>query len=145
MQQLVTYDTSIFVSYKPELPSGLLMSAVVIQELSASSNDDSELKYWLAVRRAFEKEDRLIVPSAEDWELAGKILYWLAKGRKKKAGGKSPPLIPGATQRMALDALIAVSARRAKATVVTANWKDFDAIQKYCKDFKFIKGEDYFS
>jgi predicted nucleic acid-binding protein len=118
----VTYDTSIFTSYKPEaFPSGFLFSAVVIQELMASANDDSEMNRWAAARRAFEKEDRLIVPTAADWLMASKVLYWLMQKRKRRAGGKSPPLKTGASQRMALDALIAVSARRHSATVVTVN------------------------
>lgn len=68
----VTYDTSVFKSYKPEeFPSGFLFSAVVIQELIASANDDSEMNRWAAAHRAYEKEDRLIVPNAADWLLAG--------------------------------------------------------------------------
>jgi predicted nucleic acid-binding protein len=63
--------------------------------------------------------------------------------RKKRAGGKSPPLKTGASQRMALDVLIAVSARRVKATVVTVNWSDFEAIKYYC-DVKVVKASDYF-
>lgn len=141
---LVTFDTSVFNSYKPKgFPSGFLFSAVVIQELIASANDDSEVDKWVATRRAAEKEDRLIVPDSADWLLASKVLYWLMQKRKKKAGGKSPPLKTGASQRMALDALIAVSARRYKATVVTVNWRDFEAIQYYCK-FKAIKASNYF-
>ena len=140
----VTYDTSVFTSYKPEaFPSGFLFSAVVIQELMAGANDDSEMNRWASARRAFEKEDRLIVPTSADWLLAGKVLYWLTQRRKKRAGGKSPPLKTGASQRMALDALIAVSARRHKATVVTVNWGDFEAIRYYC-DVKMIKASDYF-
>jgi predicted nucleic acid-binding protein len=141
---LITYDTSVFTSYKPEVfPSGFLFSAVVIQELIASANDDSEMDRWIAASRAYEKEDRLIVPTSADWLLASKVLYWLMQRRKKKAGGKSPPLKTGASQRMALDALIAVSARRYKATVVTVNWSDFEAIQYYCK-IKAIRASDYF-
>jgi predicted nucleic acid-binding protein len=140
----VTYDTSVFKSYKPEeLPSGFLFSTVVIQELVASANDDSEMKRWAATQRAFEEEDRLIVPTSADWLMASKVLYWLMQKRKKRAGGKSPPLKTGASQRMALDALIAVSARRHKATVVTVNWSDFEAIRYYC-DVKVIKASDYF-
>jgi predicted nucleic acid-binding protein len=140
----VTYDTSVFTSYKPEgFPSGFLFSAVVIQELMASANDDSEMNRWAAAQRAFEKEDRLIVPTSADWLLASKVLYWLTQKRKKRAGGKSPPLKTGASQRMALDALIAVSARRVKAAVVTVNWGDFEAIRYYC-DVKVIKASDYF-
>lgn len=140
----ITYDTSIFTSYKPEgFPSGFLFSAVVIQELIASANDDSEVERWVAARRAFEKEDRLIVPNSTDWLLASKVLYWLMQKRKKAAGGKSPPLKPGASQRMALDALIAVSARRHKAVIVTVNYRDFAAIQYYC-NVKAVKASDYF-
>jgi predicted nucleic acid-binding protein len=140
----ITYDTSVFTSYKPEgFPSGFLFSAVVIQELMAASNDDSEMNKWAAARRAFEKEDRLIVPSSADWLLASKVLYWLMQRRKKEAGGKSPPLKTGASQRMALDALIAVSARRHKAAVVTVNRSDFDAISYYC-GVKVIKASDHF-
>lgn len=141
---LITYDTSIFTTYKPEaLPSGFLFSAVVIQELIASANDDSEVTRWTNARRAFEREDRLIVPNSEDWLMASKVLYWLMQGRKKKAGGKSPPLKKGASQRMALDALIAVSARRREATVVTVNFGDFEAISYYC-NVKAIKASEFF-
>jgi predicted nucleic acid-binding protein len=140
----ITYDTSIFKSYKPEVfPSGFLLSAVVLQELIASANDDSEVGRWVAARRAYEKEDRLIVPTSADWLLASKVLYWLMQKRKKKAGGKSPPLKSGASQRMALDALIAVSARRHRATIVTANWSDFEAIRYYC-NVKAVKASDFF-
>jgi predicted nucleic acid-binding protein len=140
----VTYDTSVFTSYKPEaFPSGFLFSAVVIQELMASANDDSEMNRWAAAQRAFEKEERLIVPTSADWLMASKVLYWLMQKRKKRAGGKSPPLKTGASQRMALDTLIAVSARRHKATVVTVNWGDFEAIRYYC-DVNVIKASDYF-
>lgn len=140
----VTYDTSVFKSYKPEeLPSGFLFSAVVLQELIASSNDDSEMKRWTATQRAYEEEERLIVPTSADWLMASKVLYWLMQKRKKRAGGKSPPLKTGASQRMALDTLIAVSARRHKAAVVTVNWSDFEAIRYYC-DVKVIRASDYF-
>jgi len=42
---------------------------------------------------------------------------------------------------MVLDALIAASARRWKAIVVTEIWDDFKAIQRYC-NVKIIKGYD---
>ena len=43
---------------------------------------------------------------------------------------------------MALDALIAVTARRHNAIVVTENWDDFKAIQYYC-DVKLMRGKDF--
>ncbi len=44
---------------------------------------------------------------------------------------------------MALDVLIAVSARRLKAAVVTENWIDFKAIQRYC-NVKIVKASKFF-
>lgn len=140
----ITFDTSVFKSYKPvDFPAGFLFSAVVIQEMMASANDNSEMKRWAAAWRAYEEEDRLIVPTSADWLMASKVLYWLMQKRKKKAGGKSPPLKSGASQRMALDALIAASARSTRAVVVTVNYSDFEAIQYYF-DVEVIKASDYF-
>ena len=44
---------------------------------------------------------------------------------------------------MALDVLIAVSARRWRATVVTENYDDFKTIQRYCNT-KIAKASDFF-
>ena len=44
---------------------------------------------------------------------------------------------------MMLDALIAVSARRAGAMVVTTDYDDFKAIQYYCR-LKLKRGSEYF-
>lgn len=140
----ITFDTSVFISHKPaDFPAGFLMSAVVVQELIAAAADEAELRRWVATFRAYEREGRLIVPTAGDWLMAAKVLSWLARGRKKQAGGKSPRRTPEAKQRMALDALIATSARRVGATVVTANWDDFRAIQYYC-DVKVRRASDLF-
>jgi hypothetical protein len=59
-------------------------------------------------------------------------------------GGQVNPLKLGASQRMMMNALIAVSARRAKTAVVTNEWDDYKAIQYYCK-VKLVRGSDYFS
>ena len=136
-----TYDTSFIVSHKlSDLPDNFLLSSVVLLELIASAKDESTLKQYERLRKVYEKDDTLIVPNSEDWLLASKILYWLEQGRKKKAGGKSPPKKRGVTQSMALDVLIAVSARRYNAIVVTENWDDFKAIQYYC-NVKLMRGK----
>ena len=44
---------------------------------------------------------------------------------------------------MVLDALIAASARRWDATVITENWDDFKAIQRYCK-VRIVRGSNFF-
>ncbi len=139
-----TFDTSTIISRKlSELPDNFLFSSVVLMELMASAKDDSERRTYENVHKAYAKDNSLIVPVSEDWLMASKILYWLAHGRKRTATGKFPRLKPGASQRMALDALIASSARRWDAAVVTDNWDDFKAIQRYCK-VKVIRGSDFF-
>jgi len=141
---LYTFDSSIIIAYRVrELPREFVLSAVVIAELTAGAADDSIRKVYEAMRRIFQKENALIIPSDDDWLTASRVLFRLSQSRKKKAGGKSPKLIPGASQRMFLDALIAVSAKRANATVVTNNYDDFKAIQYYLP-FKLMRGSDFF-
>jgi PIN domain. len=139
-----TFDTSVVIAYKVrELPADFLLSAVVIAELTAGAPDESTRKDYESIRRDYAKLGALLVPTADDWLTASRILFWLSQGRKKKAGGKAPRLIAGASQRMFLDTLIAVSARRAGATVVTNDYDDFKAIHYYCP-VKLIRGADFF-
>jgi predicted nucleic acid-binding protein len=140
----ITFDTSVIIAYKvTEAPKNFVLSAAVISELIAGAGDDSERKTHEAFRRAHEQNGTLIVPTAEDWLFASRILFWLSQKRKKQAGGQTPPLKIGASQRMMLDALIAVSARREDVVVVTNDWDDYKAIQYYCK-VKLKRGDDYF-
>jgi hypothetical protein len=88
----------------------------------------------------------LIVPNDEDWLLTSKILFFLTNHRRRSEHGKLKRLPPGASQRLALDVLIAVSARRWRAQVVTENWSDFKLIQRYCnttiiKAAQFLSGK----
>jgi len=131
-----TYDTSIIVSKKltdlERMPQSFVMSAVVLLELMAGAEDRSIRKFWEGIFSHYQKRNLLIVPTVEDWLLAAKVLNLLAHSRKLLQKGKLRRLPPGISQRLALDALIAVSARRWKAQVVTENWADFKAIQRYC-------------
>ena len=141
---LYTCDTSVVIARKLlQLPSNFLFSAVALLELLANAGDESERKRYEAIQRAYSKDNSLIVPTADDWLSASKILYWLTQDRRRRAGGKLPRMKSGGTQRMALDALLAASARRWKATVVTENWDDFKAIQRYC-NVKLVKGSYFF-
>lgn len=131
-----TYDTSVIISRKltalRDMPGSFLMSAIALTELSASAKDVSELKVYEKLFRAYENKERLIVPNNEDWLLTSRILFLLTNRRRRLEHGKLRRLPPGASQRLALDVLIAVSARRWKAQVITENWSDFKAIQRYC-------------
>lgn len=139
-----TCDTSVIIKRKlSDIPDNFLFSSVVLLELTASAGDESERKRYEALSRDYEKDNSLIVPDSDDWLLASKVLYWLTQGRRRSSIGKAPKLKPGVAQRMVLDALIAASARRWKATVITENWGDFKAIQRYC-NVKLVKGSDFF-
>ena len=142
-----TYDTSVIISRRlvdlPGVSGSFLMSAVVLMELTASARDDSQRKVYERLFRDHREDNSLIVPDEDDWLLASRVLYWLAQSRRRSLKGKLRRLPTGASQRMALDVLIAVSARRWRATVVTDNWNDFKAIQRYCNT-NIAKAADFF-
>src|SRR4029078_10913311 len=142
-----TYDTSVCISRKltdfHEMPQNFRMSAVVLMELIAGAHDDSRRKSYEETFRRYQNSDLLIVPNFDDWLLAAKILFLLTHARKRSQRGKLSKLAPGASQRLALDVLIAVSARRWRAQVVTENWGDFKAIQRYC-NATIIKATQFF-
>lgn len=139
-----TCDTSTIISRKlSDLPDNFLFSSVVFMELMAGAKGDSQRRELELAYRDYGKDNSLIVPNTDDWLMASKVLYWLAQGRKRGAKGKSPRLKPGDSQRMALDVLIAVSARRWSTTIITDNWDDFKAIQRYC-NVRIVKGSEFF-
>src|SRR5713226_2377672 len=142
-----TYDTSVIISRKvtdlPGRSGSFRMSAVVLMELTASARDDSQRKLYERLFRHYREDNSLIVPDEDDWLLASRILYWLTQSRRRSLKGKLKRLPTGASQRMALDVLIAVSARRWRAAVVTENWDDFKAIQRYCNT-KIVRASDFF-
>ena len=131
-----TYDTSVIISRKisdlREMPQDYVMSAIVLLELTASAVDGSMRKAYERVFHQYRRDKLLILPNAEDWLFASKILFLLSQSRRRDGKGKLKRLPPGSSQHLALDVLIAVSARRWKAQVVTENWVDFKAIQRYC-------------
>ena len=140
----VTFDTSVFISYRPtSLPSGLLLSVVVIQELLAGAHDNSEVREWIATANKFNKEDRLLVPTMEDWIQTGRIINLLLRGLKSKAKGKTPKLPYADKQRIVRDVLIARTVKRAGALLVTNNLRDFKIISRYC-DVRIMSGKDFF-
>ena len=142
-----TYDTSVLVSRKltdfREMPASFLLSSIVLMEIAGSAHDESRRKFYEGIFQQYKEDKRLIVPSANDWLLASKILFLLTHARRRSQKGKLRALPPGASQRLALDVLIAVSARRWKTQVVTENWSDFKAIQRYCNT-TIIKAANFF-
>jgi predicted nucleic acid-binding protein len=142
-----TYDTSVIIARRSidlrPTSGGLVLSSVVLMELTASAIDDSQRKVYEFLFREHQQNDSLIIPNDNDWLFASKVLFWLARRRRKVQGGSLRRLQPGMAQRMAFDALLAASARSRQVAVVTENWNDFKAIQRFC-NVKLIKASDFF-
>lgn len=130
---LAIIDTSVYVNllrYRHfeeelvELPHLVRMSTVVISELlrGARSRKALEAVEALYHRRA------LVTPTTEDWLEAGRILAILSQ-RKHYERQK--------LQELHFDVLIALTARRIGAWLITINREDFQAIREI-KDFKLI-------
>ena len=142
--QRITYDTNVMLRYKPNVfPSEYMMSAVVIQELTAGASDGAEVRTYDTTRQAFDRRGRLLVPNGEDWWMAGKVLNSLYRGIKSRSAGRPTAISKDEQQRILRDVLIARTAKRANVAVVTENVRDFKKIQRFC-DVKVIPSTEYF-
>ena len=119
------------------------MTAVVLEELTAGSSDDKEVRRWEIVRKQREEDGTLFTPNAEDWWMAGKVLNSLRRGLKSKKSGKIPKHSASHTERIIRDTLIARVCKREGIILVTDNLKDFDEIKSFC-NVKIISGKDFF-
>lgn len=104
----------------------LYMSAVVIEELYAGALDAKTVKLLDSLYRTFHSLGRMIAPESSDWRKAGQVIASLGK----KYGFEQLFL-----SRITHDALIALSAKRLGAVVVTNNTKDYLRIREFV-DFK---------
>lgn len=141
---IITFDTCIFISYKPPFDTkGSPLSAVVLHELTVGATDNGELRYWESIRKDFEKNGKLVVPNGEDWFLAGKVINSLQRGRRAANKGRTPKNSADESRRIIRDVLIARTAKRVNALLVTDNVGDFEKIQNFCK-VKTVTGNEFF-
>ncbi|NWF75979.1 MAG: type II toxin-antitoxin system VapC family toxin [Nitrospirae bacterium] len=132
----VIIDTSIYI---PFINSGIAhpvlnleykplfyMSAVVVEELYAGAFDNKSIKCLDRMYETFEDIGRIVVPEASDWQKTGKVITKL--GQKYVFEEKF-------LLKITNDVLIALSARRIGAVVVTSNVKNFLRIKEFI-DFK---------
>lgn len=106
------------------------LSGVVLHELLAGARGDLGRA---SVRRAvvaLERAGRLVSPNDDDWALAGTV--------RGKIWEQRPDL---RTKRFQNDTLLACSARRIGAFVVTANLFDFTVIRRHVS-FRFGSFDD---
>ena len=140
----VEIDTSCYIPYlnhpSPQDPHPLTrlifentehLSAVVLAELRAGAYRPVDAKRLEALRRLFQARSRLLAPTFTDWDLAGEVLARLR--RKFYLEGKG-------LSRLFSDVLIALSARRIGAVVVTSNRADFERIRA-CYGFELYLWE----
>jgi len=129
----VILDTSIYIPFinagishpilELEYETPLLyMSAVVIEELYAGASDNNTIKLLDRLYGTFENLGRLIAPDALDWKKTGKVIAKLGQ----KYGFEEKFLT-----KITNDVLIALSARKIGAVVVTFNIKDFSRIKEF--------------
>jgi predicted nucleic acid-binding protein len=116
---------------------------VVLQELVAGAPDEEAVKRYDAAKRQYERERKLLVPTAEDWFLSGKVLNSLLRGLKSVQGGKTPKLQSEEKHRIIRDILIARSVKRVNGLLVTDNIDDFKRIKRFC-NVRVKSGRDFF-
>lgn len=103
-----------------------LLSAVVLQEFTAGAPDGGAVRRLGTLARRMEDDGKLLVPTGDDWFYTGKVLGSLLRGVPSVRGPRSHAIDKGEQQRLMRDVLIARSAKRANAAVVTYNASDFE-------------------
>lgn len=124
-------DTNVIIRHGMASVPGLV-SAVVLEELTAGARDTADVCRLGSMLAAAEADGVLLTPNGGDWFHAGKVLNSLYRGlRSRRARG--PVSIPrDEQQRLLRDVLIARSAKRVNAAVVTYNVDDFEKIRRFC-------------
>ena len=127
------FDSSVYISWlrrpdhaspalrKLAADSSLWLSAVVLEELYAGARD-RDRDTVEQMERAFDRAQRILVPSLRDWAQTGKVLARLAAKYDYESIGRA---------RLTNDALLAMSAGRLGITVFTANLRDFSRLAEF--------------
>lgn len=137
----VVVDTNVIIRHRlPAIPG--LVSAVVLQELTAGAEDSADVRRFGSMLAAAEDEGVLLTPDGEDWYQAGKVLNSLLRGLPAARGRRTVSIDKGEQQRLVRDVLIARSAKRVNAGVVTYNAADFEKIRRYC-DVRVMEPADF--
>jgi predicted nucleic acid-binding protein len=124
-------DTNVLIRHKMSDVPGFV-SAVVLQELTAGARDTADIRRLGSIRTAAEAEGMLLTPDGEDWYEAGKVLRALHQGVPSHRHGHTPAIPKEEQHRLLRDVLIARSAKRINAEVVTYNLGDFEKIRRFC-------------
>jgi predicted nucleic acid-binding protein len=114
-------DNALLAQRRSSVDSPLWLSAVVLEELYAGASDRAR-QVLERLERDFERANRILIPNLSDWTHAGRVLARVsAKYGYEKIG----------QGRLTNDALIAMSAARIGARVITANERDFRKLSEF--------------
>jgi predicted nucleic acid-binding protein len=109
--------------------SRVRVAAVVAMELRAGARSPAQVDVWRALIAPYQLRAWVLSASFDAWTEAGRLLAEL--GARNKRGGIAPSLTA--------DVLLAVICREAGATLVTRNARDFAAIQRQLRGFRFVE------
>jgi len=98
-------------------------SSIVVQELLAGARTPQHERQAAALYEPFERARRIVTPTHQVWKEGGTLLATLAR--------KQPHFRSKLARGFLNDVLIALSALRIGATVVTRNGEDFRLIQRF--------------
>lgn len=117
------------------------VSDVTLFELVQGANDFPAVKALRLIRQVSETTQSLLTIEPTDWVRGCEAIFHLEEPQRiRKARTKKEK---GATQRMALDSLLAASAHRVGAIVVTGNYNDFMALKPFLRDMRVMRDTDY--
>lgn len=139
------FDTNVFIDYSAQLDERELgraaLSSVVLYELTATTSDDGTFRFYQAMLRRFERDDRVLTPTAQDWWECAKVIRRLRFRQKVTAHGKTPRLQHA--QQLQNDALIARTAVLNQCVVVTVDIDDYLELSRFMK-VNAISAAQYF-
>lgn len=111
----------------------LRLSAVVALELRAGARTASQADAVRALVSPYSERDQIVVPSLDAYVESGRALATL--------GAREGVDLSRAASLVA-DALIAASCREADARLVTENVRDFSALERHLRGFRFSSSSE---
>ena len=105
------------------------INAMVALELRSGARTDAHASAVEDLIRPYATRERVVVPSFEAFVQAGRVLSALAE-KERLSAAYAPALTS--------DAIIAASCREADVTLITENTRDFAAIKRQLRGFRFV-------
>jgi predicted nucleic acid-binding protein len=109
------------------------INAIVALELRAGARTDAQANSVEDMIRSYATRERVVVPSFDAYLQAGRVLAALAE-KERMSSAYAPALTN--------DALIAASCREADVVLVTENTRDFTAIKRHLRGFRFVDSSE---